>query len=72
MSKASLNIHVWPYVSFTLGKYLGVELLAHCASLYLTFWEAAKQLLKGMALFWISTRTVQVIVVPHSFDTGCP
>ena len=43
MSKASLNIHVWPYVSFALGKYLGVELLAHCASLYLTFWEAAKQ-----------------------------
>ena len=72
MNKASLNVHVWPYVSFALGKYLGLDLLAHCTSLYLTFWEAAKQLLKGMAPFWISTRTVQVTAVPHSFDTGCP
>ena len=72
MNKASLNVHVWPYVSFALGKYLGLDLLAHCTSLYLTFWEAAKQLLKGMAPFWISTRTVRVTAVPHSFDTGCP
>ena len=40
MNSAAMNIHVpvfvWPFLKILVGIYLGVELLDHMATLYLT------------------------------------
>lgn len=54
--KLFMNIQVWSLkLSFLLGKYLGMDLLSHMVSEYLTLWETAILFSKGTVPFCFAT-----------------